>query len=269
MPELSVVHVDNPADPRLRDFTSLTDVALRRVREPAEGMFIAEGEKVILRALAAGYRPRAALMDERWLPALAGPLAAAGVTAYLAPLSLLAQITGFAVHRGALVALGRKELPSAEQLLRSAARVAVLEDIVSHTNLGAVFRAAAALGVDAVLLTPRCADPLYRRSVKVSMGAVFSLPYARLEAWPACFDQVKGAGFRLLAMTPAPDATALPDLRPRPRDALLLGTEGDGLSPEALAAADLRVQIPMDAGIDSLNVAAAAAVVFYAMRYNR
>ena len=264
---MNVIHVDSADDPRLRDFVSLTDASLRRLREPAEGMFVAEGEKVILRALAAGYRPRRALMEEKWLPGLADALAEAGAPAYIAETALLEQVTGFAVHRGALVAMARKELPAPSEILATCQRVAVLEDIVDHSNIGAIFRAAAALGVQGVLLTPRCVDPLYRRAVKVSMGAVFSVPYARFDSWPDCYEQVRAAGFRLLAMTPDAEATDLPDLRPGPRDALLLGTEGDGLTAQALAAADLRVQIPMEAGIDSLNVAAAAAVTFYALRY--
>ncbi|WP_130494117.1 TrmH family RNA methyltransferase [Motilibacter rhizosphaerae] len=264
---MDVIRVDDPADPRLADFVGLTDVALRRRREPEEGMFLAEGEKVVLRAVAAGFRPRAAFLEERWLPGLADALAAAGAPAYVAAPEVLEQVTGYVVHRGALVAMERRPLPEPAELLASSRRLAVLEDVVDHTNLGAVFRSAAALGVDGVLLTPRCADPLYRRSVKVSMGAVFSVPYARAASWPECFDEVTGAGFRLLALTPAPDAVALPDLVPAERDALLLGTEGDGLSARALAAADLRVQIPMEGGIDSLNVAAAAAVAFYALRY--
>nr|WP_231126716.1 RNA methyltransferase [Motilibacter aurantiacus] len=161
----------------------------------------------------------------------------------------------------------RLPLPAPVDLLRSSSRVAVLEDVVDHTNLGAVFRAAAALGVEAVLLTPRCADPLYRRAVKVSMGAVFAVPYARFERWPDCYSEIRDAGFRLLAMTPAEGSVALPELPPADRDALLLGTEGEGLTRRALEAADVRVRIPMDAGIDSLNVAAAAAVTFYALRY--
>ncbi|WP_331272119.1 TrmH family RNA methyltransferase [Motilibacter aurantiacus] len=259
--------IESPDDPRLHDYTDLTDVALRRVREPAEGLFMAEGEKVILRAVQAGYRIRSALMEERWLPGIAPALAAAGAPAYLADQELLRTVTGYAVHRGALAAMQRLPLPAPVDLLRSSSRVAVLEDVVDHTNLGAVFRAAAALGVEAVLLTPRCADPLYRRAVKVSMGAVFAVPYARFERWPDCYSEIRDAGFRLLAMTPAEGSVALPELPPADRDALLLGTEGEGLTRRALEAADVRVRIPMDAGIDSLNVAAAAAVTFYALRY--
>ncbi|NHC14141.1 RNA methyltransferase [Motilibacter sp. E257] len=228
---------------------------------------MAEGEKVILRAVRAGYRVRSALLEERWLPGIAPALAAAGAPAYVADPALLRELTGYEVHRGALAAMQRLPLPSPAELLASSTRVAVLEDVVDHTNLGAVFRAAAALGIEGVLLTPRCADPLYRRSVKVSMGAVFAVPYARFERWPDCYSEIRDAGFRLLAMTPAPDAVALPELPHGERDALLLGTEGDGLTRRALEMSDVRVRIPMDAGIDSLNVAAAAAVTFYAVRY--
>jgi tRNA G18 (ribose-2'-O)-methylase SpoU len=271
-PGLVPVVVTDPADPRLADYVALTDVALRRRKEPAEGLFVAESEKVIRRAAAAGYPLRSALLEERWLPALADLLARAGCPVYVAGPAVLEAVTGFAVHRGALAAMARTPLPPVAELLRAGGteprRVAVLEDVVDHTNLGAAFRSAAALGVDAVLVTPRCADPLYRRSVRVSMGAVFQVPWTRVAPWPAAIETLRAAGYTTAALTPDAGATDLADLAARRerRLALVLGTEGDGLRPDTVAAADLAVRIPMAGGVDSLNVAAAAAVAFYATR---
>lgn len=274
---MPLVPVADPDDPRLADYVGLTDVELRRRREPAEGLFVAEGEKVLRRALAAGYAPRSLLLEQRWIGSLADVVARIDVPAYVAPAALLASVTGYEVHRGALASLHRTALPAAGSLLARSHRVLVLEDLNDPTNLGAIFRSAAALGMDAILLSPRCADPLYRRSVKVSMGAVFTLPYARFDRWPDCFEEVKRSGFQLLALTPAADAHPLTEVRGEDlaRCALMLGAEGPGLSRRALDAADLRVRIPMgrddDAGIgagsdiDSLNVAAAAAVACYAL----
>jgi tRNA G18 (ribose-2'-O)-methylase SpoU len=260
------VSVSDPADPRVADFTALTDVQLRRRREPEEGLFLAEGDKVIRRALTAGYRLRGVLCEERWLEPLADVLPD-DAPAYVAAREVLEAVTGYTVHRGALASFARRPLPDPAELLRTTRRVAVLEDVNDHTNVGAIFRSAAALGMDAVLLTPRCADPLYRRAVKVSMGAVLAVPYARLPWWPAGFELLRGAGFRTVALTPDADAVALPDLSADAleRPALLLGAEGTGLSAAALAGADLRVRIPMSAGVDSLNVGSAASVAFYAL----
>jgi len=263
---LTIVPVDEPGDPRVADYVALTDVALRRLKEPAEGMFIAEGERVIQRALHAGYRPRSVLVSPARLdavPAEIGP----DVPVYLAGRDVLAEITGFEVHRGALAAMARHPARDPAELLSWALRVLVLEDLVSHTNLGAIFRSAAGLGMDAILLSPRCADPLYRRSVRVSMGEVFAVPYARLDPWPASLATLTDRGFELIALTPAADATSLAALRPEPdaRVAVLLGTEGEGLSAAVQAAATRRVRIPMAAGVDSLNVAATAAIACYAL----
>lgn len=262
-----VVEVTDPRDPRVADYVSLTDMALRTRREPAEGLFIAEGEKVIRRAVAAGYPLRSMLLAAKWLPGMYDLARTAGATVHLASDAVLEQVTGFAVHRGALAAMGRLPLPSPQSLLAGARRVAVLEDVNNHTNIGAVFRGAAGLGMDAVLVNERCADPLYRRSVKVSMGTVFAVPWARLTPWPGGLDLLREQGFRILALTPDADATPLYDLpaRDRQRCAVLLGAEGPGLTAAALAAADERVTIPMAGGVDSLNVAAAAAVAFYAV----
>jgi tRNA G18 (ribose-2'-O)-methylase SpoU len=260
-----LVTVDDPADPRLRDYTDLTDVALRRVREPAEGLFLAEGEKVVLRALDAGYAPRSVLTEAKWLPGIEAALAAHDCPVYVADESLLQRVTGYRVHRGALASMQRRPLPTLDDVLATARAVVVLEDLVDHTNVGAVFRNAAALGIDAVLVSPECADPLYRRSVKVSMGSVFAVPWTRAEPWPDALDLLRNKGFRTLAMSPDPSGSALPDTDLTPPVAVVLGTEGEGLTPAALARCTDRVRIPMSAGVDSLNVAAASAVVFYAV----
>jgi len=265
---LEAVLVTDPDDERVRDYTALTDVALRRRREVAEGLFIAEGEKVIGRALRAGYRPRSVLVSPARLAGVPAAMAAAGPPpVYVAGPDVLAAITGFEVHRGALAAMARRPERAAADVLATARRVLVLEDLVSHTNLGAVFRSAAGLGMDAVLLSPRCADPLYRRSVRVSMGEVFAVPYARLEPWPAAIETLGAAGFTTLALTPAVDASDLSGLTPAPgeRYAVLLGSEGPGLTDGALALAQARVRIPMAHGVDSLNVAATAAIACYVL----
>lgn len=262
-----LIEVTDPSDPRLHDYSGLTDVELRKVREPAEGLFLAEGEKVIRRALAAGYPMRSTLLSPKWVQAMRPLIDAVDAPVYVGSEPLLEAVTGFHVHRGALASMRRTPVLDAGSLLERAKRVVVMEDIVNHTNLGAIFRSAAALGMDAAVLTPSCADPLYRRSVRVSMGTVFALPYARLDSWPGGLETLAEHGFRTIALTPGPTAIDVRDLRFGPRDkvALLLGTEGDGLSDPALAAADLRVRIPMAAGVDSLNVAAAAAVACYAI----
>jgi tRNA G18 (ribose-2'-O)-methylase SpoU len=208
------------------------------------------------------------VMAPEWLDRMAGLIDAVGDTpVYAASYDVLRSLTGFHVHRGALAAFHRKLLPAVDAVVADAVRVVVLEDIVSHTNLGAVFRCAAALGIDAVVLSPSCADPLYRRSVRVSMGAVFTLPYARAEQWPDVLDGLRGRGFAVAAMTPGPDAIALDDTSYSDDDklALLLGSEGPGLTAAALAHADARVRIPMAGNVDSLNVAAAAAVTFWVL----
>ncbi len=274
-----IIRLTDPDDDRLADYTRLTDVALRRRLEPERGLYMAESTKVIRRALAAGHRPRSFLMTERWLPELADVLADvearfSGVPVYVGPAEVVETITGFHLHRGALAVMHRPELPRVGELLAAARggagarRVAVLEGVVDHTNVGAVFRSAAALGVDVVLVSPECADPLYRRSVRVSMGTVFQVPWTRLEPWPGGLDLLRAAGFTVAALALADDAVSLDDLAAAApeRLALVLGTEGDGLSRSAVAAADVVVRIPMAGGVDSLNVAAASAVAFWATR---
>ncbi|MBP2703099.1 RNA methyltransferase [Microbispora sp. RL4-1S] len=274
-----VIPVDDVADPRLADYVRLRDVELRKRLEGERGLFVAEGEKVIRRAVGVGYPVRSVLTTAKWLDHLADVIE--GHTVYVVPDEVMEGVTGFRVHRGALAAMERRELPSVPALLagqgspasRSAgppARILVLEDLVDHGNVGAIFRSAAALGVGAVVLSPRCADPLYRRSVKVSMGAVFAVPYARMGDWHGGLGEVRDAGFRLLALTPDQSAVPLDDAPLDGRVALMLGSEGDGLTSHWLSEADLSVCIPMSPvatalGVDSLNVVAAAAVACHSL----
>ena len=268
---MTVERVTDTADPRLQDYVGLTDVALRRRTEPGRGLYIAESEKVIRRALAAGHRPRSYLMAERWLTDLADLVERAeadGIPVFVGEHDVLERLTGFHLHRGALAAMHRPRLPSLPDVLQGGRRVLVLEDVVDHTNVGAVFRSAAALGVDAVLVTPRCADPLYRRAIRVSMGTVFQVPWTRIEPWPGGVDDLRALGFTTAALALDEDAVGLDALAADPpeRLALVLGTEGDGLSRRTVAAVDLTVRIPMAGGVDSLNVAAAGAVAAWALR---
>jgi tRNA G18 (ribose-2'-O)-methylase SpoU len=261
--------ITDASDPRLADYVSLRDASLRRHLESDRGLFIAEGAKVIRRAIHAGYRPRSFLLAERWLADLCDVFARwPGAPVYVVTEDLAERVTGFHVHRGALASLHREQRHSLQELL-ALQRLVVLEDIVDHTNVGAILRNAAGLGWDGALLSPRAADPLYRRSIKVSMGAVFSLPWARLDDWRDTPRLLNAAGFLTVALSLAPDAVELSQLgtgiTPQTRVAVLLGTEGAGLSTRWSDGAAVRARIPMSAGIDSLNVAAAAAIACYAL----
>jgi tRNA G18 (ribose-2'-O)-methylase SpoU len=258
-----LIPVADPADPRLADYVSLRDVNLRKSLEAEHGLFMAEGEKVIRRAITTGYPVRSLLMARRWAEPLADVLGDAPV--YVVSDEVAESVTGFLVHRGALASMERLPLPSVASVVAGARRILLLEDLVDHGNVGAIFRCAAALGVEAVVLSPRCADPLYRRSVKVSMGAVFAVPYARMSDWHGGLRELREAGFSLLALTPDQSATPIGKAPLGERVALMLGAEGDGLSSRWLREADEAVCIPMsgaamELGVDSLNVVAAAAI---------
>ncbi|GAA3131806.1 TrmH family RNA methyltransferase [Streptosporangium carneum] len=316
----------NASDPRLADYAGLRDVELRKSLEAEHGLFIAEGEKVIRRAVAAGYPVRSVLLTRRWENSLADLLGGLGDRVHVVEDDVMEAIAGFPVHRGALAAMDRKRLPTVTEALRGVPpevpvhdpvpgrgtpdvhergkpdapgrgtpdvhergkpddqaaaetsgrsltgprRILVLEDLVDHGNVGAIFRCAAALGVEAVILSPRCADPLYRRSVKVSMGAVFAIPYARMTNWYDGLAELRTAGFQTLALTPDQSATPIDGIPMGERVALLLGSEGDGLSSRWLHEADEPVCIPMsrgamDLGVDSLNVVAAAAIACHGL----
>jgi tRNA G18 (ribose-2'-O)-methylase SpoU len=270
---MHIIRIDDLDDsaagnPGLADYSRLTDVALRRVSEPAGGLYIAESTKVITRALAAGHRPRSVLLQEQWIPDVEPLLRDTDIPVYVGSASLLEQLTGYNLHRGALASMHRPALRPAAEVIADATRIVVIEDVVDHTNVGAIFRAAAGLGADAVLITPRCADPLYRRSVRVSMGTVLQVPWTRLPDWPEGADILHDAGFHIAALALSEHAVDLADFAAEPpaRIALLLGAEGDGLSRDAIHAADSVVTIPMLHGVDSLNVASASAVALWAIR---
>lgn len=268
MPEwiiMEIIELADAEDPRLDDFRSLTDTALRAKIEPAGGLYIAESAKVIERAVAAGHAPRAVMVQRRWLDGIAALLGERDVPVYVVPDAVAETVTGFAVHRGALASMHRPSLPTVAELVRDARLVLVLENIGDHTNVGAAFRAAAGLGADAVLVSPRCADPLYRRSVRVSMGTVFQVPWTRIDDWGRAMADLHASGMEVAALALSDSAVPLDrysTARPQ-KVALLLGSEGDGLSAQALASADVVVTIPMTGGVDSLNVAAAASVALW------
>ena len=253
-------------DPRLADYVGPRDAQLRRRVEQREGIFIAEGEKIIRRAAAAGCRPRSALLQERWLGGLAELLAQwPDVPVHVGSAHLLEQVSGFHVHRGALAAFDRPA-PLSWGAVLTGSRIMVCQDIVDHTNMGSILRVAAALGWDSVVVSHGSADPLYRRAIKASMGASLQLPWRRMDRDGADLQRIRDAGFQLVATALGPESVPLQDFDPSDRVALLLGTEGNGLSREWISEADVAVQIPMAEGIDSLNVATAAAICAWSLR---
>jgi tRNA G18 (ribose-2'-O)-methylase SpoU len=257
--------VDDPADPRLVDYVDLSDPDLRRRVESERGFFIAESPLVVRRLLESGRRVRSVLVTPAQHRALADVLGALDAPVYVAADAVLRRVVGFDLHRGAVAAADRWALPSVGSVLAGTRRVAVLERVNDHENLGVLFRSAAALGVDAVLLDAECSDPLYRRCVRVSIGHVLRIPWTRVESVAA----VRSAGLTTFALTPNPAATPIDEVAWPERAALLLGAEGPGLSDAWLAAAGHSVRIPMQPGADSLNVATAAAVAFYAAGVSR
>lgn len=257
---MQVIEVSDPADPRLDDFRDLTDADVRPDRR---GIVIAEGVNVVQRLATSPYPVRAVIGVPSRIEALRPVLDPLDVPAYAVDKWLLSDVVGFRVTRGVLASATRPAEPDLDELLGRARHVAVLEALNDFENLGALFRNAAAFGVDAVLLDPRCADPLYRRSVRVSMGHVLQVPFVKLSGpWPESLKTLQDKGFQVLALTPAPQAVPLRSVAVPDRWAVLLGAEGPGLTPGALAAADELVRIPMADGVDSLNVATAAAVAF-------
>ena len=269
--QLGVVRISDPADPRLGDYAALTDAALRKRYEHQHGVLIAEGPNPVRELLASRYPVRSLLVAEQRLASLDELLAegdGAPAPVYVVPQEVLEEVVRFRLHQGVLACGERLPLPAAGDVVADARRVLVLEGLNDHENLGTLFRTARALATDAVLLGPGCADPLYRRSVRVSMGHVLHVPFARTGPIGAALAQFRAAGFTVLALTPDPSAIDLDeaaDLRARPL-ALLLGAEGPGLTPEAVAGADRMVRIPMAGDVDSLNVAAAGAIACHALR---
>ncbi|MBB4855496.1 tRNA G18 (ribose-2'-O)-methylase SpoU [Mycobacteroides chelonae] len=261
-----VIDVDDPADSRLDSFRDLNSADRRPDLPSGKGLVIAEGVLVVQRMLVSRFTPHALLGTDRRLTELTDDLESVDVPYYRASAEVMAEVVGFHLNRGVLAASRRPEELSASDLMRCARTVAVLEGVNDHENLGSIFRNAAGMGVDAVFFGSGCADPLYRRAVRVSMGHALLVPFARLSEWPKSLYRMRDNGFRLLAMTPAGDsrdlATAIPPLRDE-KVALMVGAEGPGLTDAALRASDLRVRIPMANGTDSLNVATAAALAFY------
>ena len=262
---MQFIHLDSIDDERVSAYTNLTEIQLRNKLEPSKGLFIAESPKVIDRALTADREPISLLVEEPWIGGMSETFAridqrwGTDIPVYVASPEQLKQLTGYRLHRGALAAMKRWPLPSVEEVCRGARRIAVMENIVDHTNVGALMRSAAALNVDAVLVTPSCGDPLYRRAARVSMGTVFQIPWTRITT---------------VAMALEDDSISLEELVRRLNNdngekdhidklALIFGTEGDGLSHHTISRADLTVKIPMSHGVDSLNVAASSAVAFY------
>ncbi|MBD9131965.1 MAG: RNA methyltransferase [Bifidobacterium bifidum] len=284
---MQFITIDSIDDERVAAYTNLTEIQLRNRLEPERGLFIAESPKVIDRALAAGREPISLLVEEPWIEGMSQTFDVVDkrwgtdIPVYVASPEQLRQLTGYRLHRGALSAMRRWPLPSVEETCRDARRVAVMENIVDHTNVGALMRSAAALDVDAVLVTPSCGDPLYRRAARVSMGTVFQIPWTRIGGddkhfWPRRgLEELRSLGFTTVAMALSDDSISLDELTRRLNNspefadhidklALIFGTEGDGLSRHTIAGADLTVKIPMSHGVDSLNVAASSAVAFYA-----
>lgn len=284
---MQFITIDSIDDERVAAYTNLTEIQLRNRLEPERGLFIAESPKVIDRALAAGREPISLLVEEPWIEGMSQTFDVVDkrwgtdIPVYVASPEQLRQLTGYRLHRGALSAMRRWPLPSVEETCRDARRVAVMENIVDHTNVGALMRSAAALDVDAVLVTPSCGDPLYRRAARVSMGTVFQIPWTRIGGddklfWPRRgLEELRSLGFTTVAMALSDDSISLDELTRRLNNspesadhidklALIFGTEGDGLSSHTIAGADLTVKIPMSHGVDSLNVAASSAVAFYA-----
>lgn len=267
---MRVVEVTNINHPELEVYTKHSERQLATIYEPSEGLFIAESPKVIERAMAAGYEPVSFLVEKGRLAEAEKILTRAeGVPIYVAPDEELAELTGYHLTRGLWCAMRRRPLPALEEICRDAGRIAILEDVVNPTNVGALFRCAAALGMDAVVLTGGSSDPLYRRASRVSMGTVFQIPWTMLSkdgAWPEqTMTELHRLGFKTAAMALKNDSVGIdnPKLNSEPKLAIVLGTEGDGLAHDTIADCDYTVMIPMAHGVDSLNVAAAGAVAFW------
>ncbi|WP_104169151.1 RNA methyltransferase [Cryobacterium sp. M23] len=263
---MPVIEISDLSDPRLSDYAHLTDVALKKARGTEHGLYIAESALILERALRAGHRPRSVLTLGNTAPE-ARALVGEDVPVFVGPGALLAELTGYVLHRGVIASMHRPELPDPESLLAGARRIVILENVSDPTNVGAIFRSAGAIGADAILVTPHCSDPFYRRAIRVSMGTVLQVPWTRVGDWPSTRALLTRHGFHLAALALTTDAVSLRDFpgHEHERLALLLGAEGEGLTPDALAASDTVVQIPMKHGIDSLNVAAASAVAMWAL----
>ena len=268
---MNIIEITSLSHSGTEVYSRLTEAQLRNRREPEKGIFIAESPKVISRALDAGCEPISLLMERRHIEGDAQEIIrrCGDIPVYTADRSLLAELTGYELTRGVLCAMQRPSLPSVDELCANARRVAVLEGVVDTTNIGAIFRSAAALGIDAVLLTPTCCDPLNRRAVRVSMGTVFQVPWTYFQSWPEQgLARLQSLGFKSAAMALSDRSVPIdhPALKDEAKLAIVLGTEGDGLADQTIACCDYTVRIPMTHGVDSLNVAAAGAVAFWELR---
>ena len=270
----NIYEITDLNSPELIPYRTTAEIQLKRYYEPEPGIFIAESPKVIRRALADGYEPLSMLVEKKYIDGQASDIIGfcPDIPVYTAETPVLTDLTGFKLTQGALCVMRRKALPGADSILEKAQKIAVLEDIMNQTNIGAIIRSAAALGIDAVLLTPACSDPLYRRSIRVSMGTVFQIPWTYLEcSSPDYVSYLKSKGFCTAAMALRDDTLSVDDnkLKEQDKTAIILGTEGEGLKAETISACDYTVKIPMFNGVDSLNVAAASAVAFWELRQHR
>ena len=266
----NVIEITDFSAPELDVYARLTEAQLLNRFEPAKGMFIAESPKVIHRALDGGCVPVSMLMERKDIDGSAAEILARcpDIPVYTADEDLLCNLTGYHLTRGVLCAMRRPALPTVEEICEKAKRIVILENVQNPTNVGAIFRSAAALGMDAVLLTPGCSNPLYRRSARVSMGTVFQIPWTFTGEWPADMERLKALGFKTAAMALSDNSVSIddPNLMREEKLAVLMGSEGDGLTEQTIAACDYTVKIPMYHGVDSLNVAAASAVAFWQLR---
>ena len=266
----NIIEITDFTAPELDVYARLTEAQLFHCFEPTSGLFIAESPNVILRALKGGCQPVSLLLERKHIEGQAKEVIArcGDIPVYTAALPILTQLTGFPLTRGVLCAMRRPPRPTVEAICKNARRIVILENIMNPTNVGAIFRSAAALGMDALLLTPGCSDPLYRRSARVSMGTVFQIPWTFTGAWPADMERLKALGFKTAAMALRDNSVSIddPDLMAEEKLAILMGSEGDGLTNETIASCDYTVKIPMYHGVDSLNVAAASAVAFWQLR---
>ena len=264
---MPVLEISDLSDPRLADYAHATDVALKKARGTEHGLYLAESLLVFERALRAGHQPRSVLALGATVDDALDLLGDSDVPVFVGPGELLAELTGYVLHRGLIASMHRPALPDPDQLLEDARRVVILENVADPTNVGAIFRSAGAIGADAILVTPRCSDPFYRRAIRVSMGTVLQVPWTRVGDWDDTRALLTRHGFHVAALALTPDAVSLRDVHSADHDrlALVLGAEGDGLTDAAIAASDSVVMIPMKHGIDSLNVAAASAVAMWAL----
>ncbi|MGP9031949.1 TrmH family RNA methyltransferase [Glutamicibacter mysorens] len=261
-----ILQVADLEDPRLDEYLRLSEAHLRMRTDVENGLYIAESTKVVQRAINAGHVPRSFLLAEKHLDQLAEEFNRfPDAPIFIGDDRQLQDLVGFHLHRGAMAAMNRPEPRDLDEVLEASSRIAILEDIADHTNLGAIIRSASGLGVDAVLLTPKCVDPWYRRSARVSMGTVFDLPWVRMQSWPEDLQTLKNHGYEMLAMELTDDAIPLNEveIKAGQKVAMILGNEGRGVTDEALAAVDRTVIIPMHRDVDSLNVGAASAIAFW------